>query len=78
MLVTFEHILSLICCDLLSIVCFTIFQEVREHTARQKLEEKIKRDSTIMTKISDQSSEASENQKWAEEKMRQAGSFSLF
>ena len=52
---------------------FTIFivQEVREHTARQKLEEKIKRDSTIMTKISDQSSEASENQKWAEEKMLQ-------
>ncbi|CAG5098966.1 Oidioi.mRNA.OKI2018_I69.XSR.g16132.t1.cds [Oikopleura dioica] len=47
-------------------------KEVREHTARQKLEEKIKRDSTIMTKISDQSSEASENQKWAEEKMRQS------
>lgn len=47
-------------------------KEVREHTARQKLEEKIKRDSTIMTKISDQSSEASENQKWAEEKMLQS------
>jgi len=47
-------------------------KEMREHTARQKLEEKIKRDSTIMTKISDQSSEASENQKWAEEKMLQS------
>lgn len=56
----------------------TIVQEMREHTARQKLEEKIKRDSTIMTKISDQSSEASENQKWAEEKMLQSGSLFLF
>ncbi|CBY43555.1 unnamed protein product [Oikopleura dioica] len=36
-------------------------KEMREHTARQKLEEKIKRDSTIMTKIKNASSQESLN-----------------